>query len=97
MAIDELPRQGKPDAETASAGSLTMLPDLREHVEQRVELIRRQAEARIPHAHDDVVGLDARRDRDLPSGLRILCGVAQQIADYLRQTLEVAFGRQRQA
>src|SRR5690606_9490672 len=86
----ETPRERKPDADAAAARLDEMLGHLAEHLEHVVEPVLRYAVARVLDAHDGAPVFDAAAHLDAPAGLRVFRRVAEQIADDLREALEIA-------
>jgi hypothetical protein len=90
VQLGEAARQREADAEAAAAHVRAMLRHLREHLEDFLELLARNAEARVPDAHQRVALAAFRSYFDRTAGLRVLGRVAEQVADDLRETFEIA-------
>src|SRR5690606_29637821 len=86
----ETARQREPDAETAAADVRAVLGHLREHLEDFLEPILRYTQARVAHAYGCLAVVGLRPYFDVAAGRRVFRGVAEQIADDLRETLEIA-------
>src|SRR5262245_14950781 len=67
-----------------------MLRNLREHLEDFLEPLRRDSETAVAHAAERIHTSALRANFDGAALRRVLGRVAEQIADYLREPLEVA-------
>ena len=85
---DEVAHDRQPDAEPA-ARPVERRVALREEVEDEGQEIGRDADPRVPDPDRDAVALALRRQPDGATPRRVLGGVAQQIADDLRQTRRI--------
>src|SRR6185437_339423 len=81
----EAAREAQADAETAIGGGAAAAIDAREHVEDAIDLLERDADARVDHADARDAALARELDADaLPFG-RELRRVMQQVAEDLHQ------------
>ena len=88
MHLDQLAYQGQPDSQPA-VGPLERLVCLREHVENGVQLVFRDADAGVPHARDGLALVLFDRHRDSPTRFGELGGVVEQVAEDLHQSLRI--------
>ena len=71
VQLDQPPRQREPDAEAAVA-AIAVAGELREHVEDVRQHLRRNADARVLHAQADVVALGGAADANPSAARRVL-------------------------
>src|SRR5690348_7773687 len=94
MQKDETSREPEPDPEATLRSRCTAV-DLNEHSEDRVELVRRDAQAAVLHPHDGLAALRPEADLDMASAFGVLAGVLEHVAKNLRQPHRVAVDEQR--
>src|SRR5262245_49298428 len=82
--LHEPPDKRQTDAETTLCVVERSI-ELREHVEDRIELLRRDADAVVRDGDDRLRAVANGIDPDLSAGSRVLDAVVEQIAEHLRE------------
>ncbi len=89
VPVDQVLDDGQPEAEPAARG-VGRAVGLHERLEDPRQLRAGNAAAVVAHGHPHTPGQLLDRHFDAPLGRRELRGVRQQVAEYLRQTHQIA-------
>ncbi len=90
MHLQQAPHQREPDAQAAGARTVGAL-HLREHLEDALQLVRRNADAAVLDRHAHLRTLALHRELDRAARPRVLAAVVQQVAEHLRQARRIGF------